>query len=73
MERLIITTEYKFMKGGAIFYSQLGQKIKVKLDNNIVIEGELISVNTINGEFILGTNKGNKKIYCNEVVDIMPM
>lgn len=74
MGKLEISTEYKFQKGGSMFYLTEGQSLKVKTKEKIY-EGKLIEVAPTGKWFCLCLNNEKKqiKIECNNVLDIMPM
>lgn len=72
MDKLTVIQEYKFTKGGSSFYIQIGQKLKVKTDQNI-IEGVLTSVDPDGEYFRLDCVDNVEKVYCDRVKDIMPV
>lgn len=73
MEKLKITQEYKFVKGGSAFYISEGQNLKVKLSDGNVCEGVLVAVGSVSECFDIDTDNGVITIDCEKVVDIMPI
>lgn len=73
MEKLRITQEYKFTKGGSVFYISEGQKLRVRLSDGNVCEGTLIEVGGVSECFDVDAANGLITIDCEKVVDIMPI
>ena len=72
MEKLEISTEYKFQKDGSTFYIVLGEWVKVKLNDGIYA-GRLIKVDEQDQCFTLKILGQKVKLKCDEVLDIMPV
>lgn len=73
MEKLVISQEYKFKKGGSEFYISEGQSLKVRLSSGDVYEGILVEVGSFSQCFDIENNSGIVTIDCENVVDIMPV
>lgn len=73
MNKLMITQEYKFQKGGSAFYISEGQGIKVKLLSGDICEGVLVEVGGLSQSFDIDSDNGVITIDCENVVDIMPI
>lgn len=73
MDKLVITQEYKFQKGGSVFRSSEGEGIKVKLLDGNIYEGVLVEVGGLAQCFDIETENGVITIDCENVVDIMPV
>ena len=71
MEKLKIYTEYKFKKGGAEFYIAEGDAIKVKTNKGIY-QGAFVDVGA-SEDFDIETKDGIENIYCEDVIDIIPV
>ena len=72
IQKLEIIQEYKFVKGGSSFYIQIGQKLKVNIGENI-IEGIFTGVDPDGEYFRLDCGDNAEKVYCDKVIDIMPI
>lgn len=73
MERLMISQEYKFQKGGSVFYISEGHGLKIKLSTGEICEGTLVEVGGLSQCFDIDTDNGVITIDCENVIDIMPI
>lgn len=73
MDKLIITQEYKFQKGGSVFRISEGEGIKVKLLDGNIYEGVLVDVGGLVQYFDIEMENGVVTIDCGNVVDIIPV
>jgi len=69
---LEIIKEYKFKLGGSVCRFSEGDSLKVKT-NDEIIQGTLTSVEPDGEYFRLDCGDESVKIYCNKVIDIMPI
>lgn len=72
MGTLKIYQEYKFKKGGSEFHISEGEKLKVRT-NEGVLEGVLTSVGAFGDNFHLDIGDESVNIYCDSVIDIIPV
>lgn len=68
----MISQEYKFQKGGSVFYISEGHGLKIKLSTGEICEGTLVEVGGAQ-YFVIETDNGLITIDCENVVDIMPI
>ena len=74
MDKLQISQEYKFQKGGNKFYISEGENLKVKVSSGEVYQGTLIHVGGISECFDIETlNSEIITIDCENVIEIMPI
>lgn len=72
MGTLKIYQEYKFKKGGSEFHISEGEKLKVRTNEGI-FEGVLTSVGAFGDDFYLDIVDESVNIYCDSVIDIIPV
>ena len=73
MDKLVIVQEYKFQKGGMVFYISEGERLRIKLSTGDICEGTLVEVGGFSDCFDIDTDDGLITIDCEDVVDIMPV
>ena len=72
MGELKIYQEYKLKKGGSEFHISEGEKLKVRTNEGI-FEGVLTSVGAFWDDFHLDIGDESVNIYCDSVIDIIPI